>query len=586
MKQKNFLVTIAIVLATLITGCAEDDFQETTGLCPMVIDTNPDNSTTNVPLNQAITVTFNEEMNPSTINSSSFIVTGSSAVSGTLTYSGATATFTPSVNLTPNTTYVVKITTAAKDLRGNALQEDYIFTFSTGATLQPVVISTSPTPDETGVVLNKVVSATFNMPMNPSTINATTFMLKEGTNTITGVVTYSANTAFFTPNINLTANTVYTATVTSGAENMASVGLSSDYVWNFTTGTIIAPRVILTDPFNNETGVSMNKVVTATFDMAMDPLTISNATFTLKQGSTIILGSVTYSGNIASFTPTNPLLENAVYTATITTGAENSTGVSLANNHVWTFTTINSSNAPDLGSASPFGAFGGNAGVTNQGINTVINGSIATTAPSTLITGFHDATAIYTETPLNIGNVTGAIFTAPPMPGTATSFAIATQALSDANAAYLSISPASMPGGTDPGAGELGGLILAPGVYKSASGTFNISNGDLTLDAQGNPNAVWVFQTDSGLTVGIAGPTGAKSVILINGALPKNVFWYIGSTATINGAGGGTMVGTIIANSGVTFSTAGNAAQTVLNGRALSLISSVTMVNTTINVPQ
>ena len=60
----------------------------------------------------------------------------------------------------------------------------------------------------------------------------------------------------------------------------------------------------------------------------------------------------------------------------------------------------------------------------------------------------------------------------------------------------------------------------------------------------------------------------------------------MGSAATINGAGGGTMVGTIIANSGVTFSTAGNAAQTVLNGRALSLISSVTLVNTTINVPQ
>ena len=586
MKQKNFLVTIAIVLATLIIGCAEDDFQETTGICPMIIDTNPDNSTTSVPLNEVITVTFNEEMNASTINSSSFIVIGSSTVSGTLTYSGVTATFTPSVNLTPNTTYVVKITTASKDLRGNALQEDYIFSFSTGATLQPVVISTSPTPDETGVVLNKLVSATFNMPMNPSTINATTFTLKEGTNTITGVVTYSANTAFFTPNINLTANTVYTATVTTEAENMASISLVSDYVWNFTTGTIIAPRVILTDPFNNETGVSMNKVVTATFDMAMDPLTITNATFTLKQGSTIILGSVNYSGNIASFTPTNPFLANAVYTATITTGAKNLTGVSISNNHIWTFTTINSSNAPDLGSALPFGAFGGNAGVTNQGINTVINGSIATTAPSTLITGFHDATAIYTETPLNIGNVTGAIFTAPPMPGTATSFAIATQALSDANAAYLSISPASMPGGTDPGAGELGGLTLAPGVYKSASGTFNISNGDLTLDAQGDPNAVWVFQTDSGLTVGIAGPTGAKSVILINGALPKNVFWYVGSTATINGAGGGTMVGTIIANSGVTFSTAGNAAQTVLNGRALSLISSVTMVNTTINVPQ
>ena len=586
MKQKNFLVTIAIVLATLISGCAEDDFQETAGVCPLVIDTNPDNAATNVPLNQVITVTFNEEMNPSTINSSSFIVTGASTIAGTLTYSGVTATFTPSVNLTPNTTYVVRITTAVKDLRGNALQEDYLFSFSTGATLQPLVLTTSPTPNETGVVLNKIVSATFNMPMDPATINTSTFTLKQGTTTITGVVTYSGNTALFTPNANLTANTVYTATITTGAHNMAGVALASNYVWNFTTGAIVAPRVILTDPFNTETGVLLNKVVTATFDMAMDPLTITTSTFTLKQGTDVILGSVSYSGNMASFTPNNPLLANAIFTSTITTVTKNVAGIAIANNYVWTFKTINSSNAPDLGSASPFGAFGGNAGITNQGINTVINGSIATTAASTLVTGFHDATAIYTETPLNVGNVTGAIATAPPMPGTATSFAIATQALADATAAYLSISPASMPGGIDPGAGELGGLTLAPGIYKSNSGTFNISNGNLTLDAQGDPNAVWIFQTAAGLTVGIAGPTGAKSVVLINGALPKNVFWYVGSTAIINGAGGGTMVGTIIANSGVTFSTAGNAVQTVLNGRALSLVSSVTMVNTTINVPQ
>jgi hypothetical protein len=63
------------------------------------------------------------------------------------------------------------------------------------------------------------------------------------------------------------------------------------------------------------------------------------------------------------------------------------------------------------------------------------------------------------------------------------------------------------------------------------------------------------------------------------------VFWYVGSAATINGAGGGIMSGTIIAQDGVTFSTAGNAVQTVLNGRAISLVASVTMVNTTVNVP-
>jgi hypothetical protein len=586
MKQIYVLVTIAIVLATLLMGCANDDFQVTPGICPVVIESNPSNSAINTPLNQTITVTFNEEMNPLTLNASTFIVRNGLAIAGNISTDGANATFTPAQNLIPNTTYSVQITTGAKDPRGNALQEDYLFSFSTGAILRPLVLSTSPTSNEIGVVLNKVVNATFNMPMDPATINLTTFTLKQGTTTIPGLVTYSGNSAFFTPNANLIGNTIYTATLSNGAQNVAGVALASNYVWNFTTGAIVAPRVLLTDPFSGETGVSVNKVVTASFDVPMDPITLSSSTFTLLQGTTAILGMVNYSGNMATFTPNNPLLANTVFTATITTGAKNVAGVPIANNYTWNFTTINNSNAPNLGSAAPFGAYGGNAGITNQGINTVIHGSIATTAASTLITGFHDATAIYTETPLNIGNVTGAILTAPPMPGTASSFAIATQALVDANAAYLSISPASMPGGIDPGAGELGGLTLAPGIYKSNSGTFTISNGNLTLDAQGDPNAVWIFQTAAGLTVGIAGPTGAKSVVLLNGALPKNVFWYVGSTAIINGAGGGTMVGTIIASSGVTFSTAGNAVQTVLNGRALSLVASVTMVNTTINVPQ
>lgn len=586
MKQNKLLVIIAIALLTLITGCATDDFQETTSLCPTVIATVPSDGATNVPLNQVISVTFNEEMNSSTIDLNSLSIVGTTALGGVITHSGATYTFTPSTNLTPNTTYIGKVSTAVKDMSGNALQTDYIWTFSTGATLQPLVISTSPTTNESAVVLNKVLSATFNMPMDPATLNTTSFTLKQGATTITGVVTYAGNSAFFTPIVNLTASTIYTATITTGATNLAGTPLASNYVWNFTTGTIVAPIVLSTSPFNTETGVQLNKVLSATFNMAMNPTTIlSPTTFTLKQGNNNIIGVVTYVGNTAFFTPTINLLANTNYTATITTAAQNGASVGIANNYVWTFTTLNAFNGPVLGNASIFGAFGGNAGVTNQGINTVINGGIGTTAASTLITGFHDATAFYTETPLNKANVTNGIFTAPPMPGTAASFAIASQGLLAANALYLSISPANMPGGTDPGAGELGGLTLTPGIYKSASGTFNITTGNLTLDAQGDPNAVWIFQTAAGLTVGIAGPTGAKSVNLINGGLPNNVFWYVGSAATINAAGGGVMTGNIITTAGVTFSTAGNAAQTILNGRAISLVASVTMVNTTINVP-
>jgi len=234
----------------------------------------------------------------------------------------------------------------------------------------------------------------------------------------------------------------------------------------------------------------------------------------------------------------------------------------------------------ELGTIANFGAYGGSAGITNQGVETVVhNGAIGTTAAATLITGFHDGVTgtPYTETPLNIGNVEDGIFTA--------TSATATTALSDANTAYLSMSPASKPGGTDPGAGELGGLTLAPGIYKSSIATFKITNEDLILDAQGDANGFWIFQMTAGLTVG--GPAGVRSVILRGGAQAKNVFWYVGSAAVINYAGGGTMVGTIIATSGVTLSSPGSSTKrsplTVLNGRAISLVASVTMVNTVIN---
>jgi hypothetical protein len=560
-------------------------------VAPIVISTDPANNATNVDLLKTVTATFNTPMNPSTmIGANITIYHGTTPIGGTVSYSGSTISFDPTSTLLSNTVYICTILNGAQSLAGTPMVSNYVWTFTTLSVVPPTVISTDPVNNATNVDLQKTVTATFSMPMNASTINATTFTMKNGTISIGGTITYSGSTASFDPLSMLLANTLYTCTVTNGAQNAAGVTMVNDYVWTFTTSAaIIAPVVINTDPLNNAIDVPLNKTVSATFDMQMDPTTLTSATFTLKQGSTPVAGTVTYSGTTASFNPANDLVNGLVYTAAVTTGAKNLAGVSLVNDYTWSFTTLASVLPPaiDLGSAAIFGAFGGNAGVTNQGINTVINGAIATTAASTLVTGFHDGLTgdVYTETPLNVGLVTNGIYTAPPFPGTATSEAIATLGLIDANAAYLFISPGLMPGGIDPGAGELGGLTLAPGVYKSASGTFKISNGPLTLDAQGDANATWVFQTAAGLTVGIAGPTGARSVVLINGALPKNVFWYVGSAATINGAGGGIMVGTIIATAGVTFSTPGNAVQTVLNGRAISLIASVTMVNTTVNVP-
>jgi len=258
--------------------------------------------------------------------------------------------------------------------------------------------------------------------------------------------------------------------------------------------------------------------------------------------------------------------------------------------------------APNLGAAGAFGGFGGGAGMTNQGISTVITGaqgqpvSIGTTGASTTMTGFHDnsvpyappAGCIYTETVLNVGAVNGTIVTDAPPPTITCPLegTLATKASADAAAAAALAAFNDLAG--RPGAlaipAQLGGTTLAPGIYNTASGSFLLTGAaDLTLDAGGNANAVWVFQMAGTLTVGSAGLP--RSVILAGGAQPKNVFWQVGSSATINGTGGGTMVGTIISQAATTFSTGGNPCCTTLNGRALALTASVTMVNTVINVP-
>jgi hypothetical protein len=587
---------LLLLVVAFTTGCKKViEERGLTGVCPLVVSTTPANETSGININTGINATFNEAMNASTITASSFTVRqGSTLVQGMVSYAGLTASFSPTSNLALNTAYTATISKGVRDPAGNAMVDDYTWTFTTGSSsdvTRPTVVSTDPVNGATGVMLNKKVSITFSEVMKSSSIiNPATFILKQGTTAVTGTITYAGVTAVFSPSAALASNTVYTATITTAAQDLAGNAMLNDYTWSFTTGVAsdnILPTVIFTDPVNGATGVVLNKKVTATFSEAMNILTINNGTFLLKQGSTPVAGTVTHTGTTATFSPSVNLTISTVYTATITTGAQDLSGNGLAANYVWSFTTGTATPPPFLGSASIFGAFGGSAGITNQGINTVVNnGSIGTTGASTLVTGFHDGTTgdVYTETPLNIGNVTGRIYTAPPFPGTATSFGIATQALLDATAAYNSISPASQPGGIDPGAGELGGLTLPPGVYKSASGTFKITTGNLTLNAMGDPNARWIFQTAAGLTVGIPGPSGARSVMLINGAQAGNVYWYVGSAATINGAGGGVMTGTILSSAGVTFSTAGNTVQTVLNGRAISLNASVTLVNTTINV--
>ncbi|MGZ6671272.1 MAG: ice-binding family protein [Solirubrobacteraceae bacterium] len=194
-----------------------------------------------------------------------------------------------------------------------------------------------------------------------------------------------------------------------------------------------------------------------------------------------------------------------------------------------------------LGTADSYAVLAGQT-VTNTGPST-INGDLGVT-PGAAITGFPP------------GTVNGTIHAAD---------AVALQAQSDLTTAYNDAAgrtpPAAVPA-------DLGGLTLTGGVYKSASALQ--LTGALTLEAQGDPNTVFIFQAASTLIT-----ASASHVNLINGAQPCNVFWQVGSSATLGTSS--VFVGNILALTSVSLNNA-----VTVQGRALARNGSVTMINDTL----
>ena len=303
-----------------------------------------------VPVGNLLTATFSGAMDPATITQETFTLTrGTTAVKGTVTYAGVTAVFEPATNLAANTLYTATITTGAKDSAGRALANDYVWNFTTGATLDaiaPTVILTAPFNLETAVATNRSVSVTFSEPMNPLRVQDA-FILMQGATRIQGTVDYAGVTAVFKPAGNLPINTLFTATITTVARDLAGNAMEADKVWRFTTGAgpdNSLPLVLATSPVDAAIGVATNSAVSATFSEQMNPLTVSTATFKLTGGTTPgpLNANVTYSGVTAVLKPASNLEINTLYTATITGGAngvKDLKGNALAVDRVWTFRT-------------------------------------------------------------------------------------------------------------------------------------------------------------------------------------------------------------------------------------------------------
>lgn len=193
--------------------------------------------------------------------------------------------------------------------------------------------------------------------------------------------------------------------------------------------------------------------------------------------------------------------------------------------------------------ASEFAILAGTT-VTNTG-PTVISGDLGL-SPGTSVTGFPPGIVLGTQ------HITDAA---------------AAQAQLDLTADYLALEGLA---GATTVAGNIGGQTLTPGLYKSTS-FLEVSSGELTLDGQGDVNATWVFQIASTLIV----MTG-RQILLTGGAQAKNIFWQVGSSATVEV--GAVFKGTILALTSVSVQTGAS-----VEGKLLARNGAVTLDTNSVN---
>lgn len=351
------------------------------------------------------------------------------------------------------------------------------------------------------------------------------------------------------------------------------------------------PTVTVTDPASGNQFVTTStsgvansgKLITATFSLAMNTTTINASTFTLAPvgGSVLTPASVSYNATtkVATLTTASALLPNTSYLAIITQGvATTATGATIGCSYAWNFKTAASAVAGlppvNLGLATSF-AIASAAGVTNTATAPLshINGDVVLDPTTT-------CNAVAIDAAGGFGACAGS---APTLNGTVISPLYNTGVTSgaikaDLLAAYNSILPANLPGATVLGCGTIGtgggagagvgcagNATLPPGVYISATASTIGVTGVLTLDGQGDTNSQFIFQAPSALTTAAGAPgVPGSQIVLINGAKASNVFWQVGSSATI-----GTYAlfqGNVLADTTITMGTSATSCGRLLAG--------------------
>lgn len=328
------------------------------------------------------------------------------------------------------------------------------------------------------------------------------------------------------------------------------------------------PTVISNLPVNNAMNVPLNGVISATFSRPMDRATLTASTFTLSTevGAVAVTGAVTSTSTTIAFVPSSQLTANTSYIARVTSDAKSANGLPLAGPHMWSFrtgtTTLPVGVPVNLGTAGDFVLLG-KAGITNVPTSMITGDIGVSPITSTAITGFPltpDTSMEFSTTPQVIGRVYAADYSEP----TPTKL---TTAVSDMETAFTAAAGRA-PDVTELGAGTIGTLTLAPGVYKWSSALLIPTN--VTLS--GTATDVWIFQIAQDLTL-----SSGTNIFLAGDARSKNVFWQVSGEVVVNT--GAHLEGNVLTMTAATMDTGAS-----LNGRLLAQ-TLVTVRGSTISKP-
>jgi hypothetical protein len=638
MNLKKLLATFAIALVIILAGCAKDDVVETVGVCPVVLLTAPDNGDVDVPLDQVITVTFNEEVDPETINEQNFTVEGATSIDGTVSASGEIASFIPSDNLEPNTTYTGMVTTSVKDPMGNALQENYIWTFTT---IPEVTLSVSP---EAGGTLTGAGTFADGSLVTVSAIPNDGFTFTNWTVGETVVSTSSSYQFEMDGNTELLANfTAVTAgKLTVNLSSFPSAGGTTSGSGQFSANSTVTvaalpnPGYVFVNWTEDETIVSTSS--SYQFVLTANRTLIANYSLVNEDQFAVILSANPAEGGSINGSGSYDAEEDVTVTATpnngyafvnwtangeeVSTDSSYTFAITANTNLVANFKVIYTLNVtaqhgsvsknPDQSTynngaevvltATPdtgykFLSWDGDASGSNNPLTVIMNSNKNITALFALVevsnpngidlNSAGDFVVLSGSGITNTGVSTRLI-------GDVGSFPTATiNGLDETNVdgtLYTSADPLVGVAKEDLTAayndaqarslnaislpGQLGGLTLAPGLYVNSSSTGISGTG---------PQGILTLHGDSnavwifkmGSTL-ITDP--ATQIVLSGGAKAENIYWIVGTSATLGTTS--TFYGNILADISITLKTGAE-----LNGRALTRTGAVSLDSNAVTKP-